>query len=176
MEEIWKDIIGYEGYYQISNYGNVRSLDRIDCNNRFRKGKECKKILTEDGYYKVSLSKNGKDKRYFIHRLVAIHFLDKVEGCDCVNHKDENKINNMVDNLEWCTRYYNNNYGTRNQRIVDAQSIKTAMIDIQTGKIVKIFKSAQLASEYIKGDASSICKARNNKRRTAYGYRWEVVQ
>lgn len=176
MKEIWKDIIGYEGYYQISNYGNVRSLDRIDCKNRFRKGKDCKKILTEDGYYKAGLSKNGVEKRHFIHRLVALHFIENPNNLECVNHKDENKINNCVDNLEWCSREYNNNYGTRNKRIGEAESIKTAMIDKNTGCMLMVFNSAREAAKYIGGDESSICKVRNGRRKSAYGYRWEVVQ
>lgn len=173
--EAWKNIIGYEGYYQISNLGNVRSLDRIDCNNHFREGKKCRKIPTEDGYYKVSLSKNGNEKRFFIHRLVAIHFIDNPQNLECVNHKDEIKTNNHVDNLEWCTRAYNNNYGTRNQRIREIESIRTAMVDISTGAVLMIFNSAREAAKYIGGDESSICKVRNGKRKSAYGYRWEVV-
>ena len=173
--EIWKDIVGYEGFYQVSNLGNVRSLDRIDCKNHFRSGKVCKKILTEDGCYKVSLNKDSIEKRFFIHRLVAIHFIDNPNNLECVNHKDENKINNSVKNLEWCTRAYNNNYGTRNKRIADCESIKTAMIDIKTGYVLMVFNSAKDAAEYVGGDQSSICKVRNGKRKSAYGYRWEVV-
>lgn len=140
MMEIWKDIPNYEGYYQVSNKGNIRSVDRMDCQNRFRKGIMCKKLENEDGYY-----------------------------------KDENKKNNCIENLEWCTRKYNNNYGKRNQKIIEKQSIKTAMIDIKTGKILKVFKSAKEASDYVNGDQSVICKARNGKRKTAYGFGWEVV-
>lgn len=173
--EVWKDIIGYEGFYQVNNYGNVRSLDRIDCRGRFRKGRQCKKIPTEDGYYKVGLCKNGVEKRYLIHRLVAIHFIDNPQSLECVNHKDENKINNCVDNLEWCTREYNNNYGARNKRIAQTQSIRTAMIDIKTGEVLMVFDSAHIAAKYVNGDESNICKCRNGKQKTAYGYRWEVI-
>lgn len=173
--ETWKDIVGYEGFYQISNQGNVRSLDRIDCKNHFRKGKACKKILTEDGYYKVSLNKDSVEKRFFIHRLVAIHFISNPNNLECVNHKDENKTNNCIENLEWCSRSYNNNYGTRNKRIANIQSVKTAMIDKNTGRVLMIFNSAKDAAKYVNGDESSICKVRNKKRKSAYGYRWEVV-
>lgn len=174
-KEVWKDIPNYEGYYQVSNKGNIRSVDRMDCQNRFRKGKMCKKLENEDGYYKVSLSKNGIEKRFFIHRLVAMAFIENPNDFDCINHKDENKKNNCIENLEWCTRKYNNNYGKRNQKIVEKQSIKTAMVDIKTGKILKVFKSAKEASIYVNGDQSVICKARNGKRKTAYGFGWEVV-
>ena len=175
MVEVWKDIQGYEGFYQVSNFGNVRSLDRIDCNGRFRKSRNCKKILTTDGYYKVGLSKDGIEKRFFIHRLVAIHFIDNPQNLECINHKDENKTNNCLENLEWCSREYNNNYGTRNKRIGEFSNKKTTMIDINTNNVLMIFKSAKEASEYVNGDASSICKARNGKRKSAYGYRWGVI-
>lgn len=174
--EVWKDIVGYEGSYQVSNLGNVKSLDRKDCINRFRKGKECKKIPTKDGYYKVGLSKNGNEKRFFVHRLVAMHFVNNPNNLECVNHKDENKTNNIADNLEWCTRAYNNNYGTRNKRIGEYSSVKTAMIDIATNDVLMIFNSAKEASKYVNGDESSICKVRNGRRKSAYGYRWEVVK
>lgn len=173
--EKWKDIKGYEGFYQVSDHGSVRSLDRIDCMNHFRKGRPCNFIKTDDGYYKVGLNKDSIEKRFFVHRLVALHFIENPKGYECVNHKDENKTNNIVDNLEWCSRTYNNNYGTRNKRIGVLSSVKTAMVDIKTGKTIKVFNSAREASRYVNGDESSICKVRNGKRKSAYGYRWEVI-
>ena len=176
MSEIWKEIKGYEGYYCVSNHGRIKSLDRIDCNNHFRKGKMCRMILTKEGYYKVELSKNGISKRYFVHRIVGEHFIENPLSLECINHIDENKINNNADNLEWCDRKYNNNYGTRNKRIGEASSKKTAMIDKYTHKVIKVFNSAREAAKYINGDESSICKVRNGKRRSAYGYYWEVMK
>lgn len=173
--EIWKDINGYDGFYQVSNLGNVRALERIDCRGQRRPAHLCRFIKTDDGYYKVGLSKDGIEKRFFVHRLVAIHFIDNPCGYDCVNHIDENKKNNKSDNLEWCCRAYNNNYGTRNKRISQIQCIRTAMIDIKTREVLMVFDSAHIAAQYVNGDESSICKCRNGKRKTAYGYRWEVV-
>lgn len=173
--EIWKDINGYVGFYQVSNYGNVRALERIDCKNHRRPAHLCRLIKNDDGYYKIGLSKDGIEKRFFVHRLVAIHFIENPLGYECVNHIDENKTNNNAKNLEWCSREYNNNYGTRNKRISQIQGIRTAMIDIKTREVIKVFDSANIAAQYVNGDESSICKCRNGKRKTAYGYRWEVV-
>ena len=110
--EIYKDIEGYEGLYQISNYGNVKSL------NYKKTGKDglLKPQYDSDGYCQVSLYKHHKGKSFPIHRLVAEHFIDNPDNLYEVNHKDENKLNNCVDNLEWCSHEYNCNYGTRNKR------------------------------------------------------------
>lgn len=175
MIETWKDIQGYEGLYQISNAGNVRSLERIDCRGQVRHGKAVKMIKTKDGYFKASLNKDSIEKRFFVHRLVALHFVDNPNGLDCVNHLNEDKTDNRSVNLEWCTREYNNNYGTRNKRIGIAESKKTAMIDIASGHILRVFNSAHEAALAIGGDESSICKVRNGKRKSAYGYKWEEV-
>jgi hypothetical protein len=121
MEEQWKDIKGYEGLYEVSNLGNVRSLDRVIKSKHngtmLRKGQILTPFYEEKkGYYQVSLSKDGKNKKHRVHRLVASAFLDNPHSYTDVNHKDEVKTNNNVDNLEWCTRKYNNNYGTKPER------------------------------------------------------------
>ena len=117
-KESWKDIEGYEGLYQISNLGKVRSLNRIvqGTNDYFQKGIELKPI--DNGKYLfVTLRKNGNKKIFYIHRLVAEYFVDNPNNYNEVNHIDENKHNNSYNNLEWCTHKYNANYGTRNERI-----------------------------------------------------------
>lgn len=110
MEEIWKDIKQYEGYYQISNHGRVRSLDRyVSYPNykKFVKGKIMKLKTKKKGYLFVILQKNHQSKSYHVHRLVGLHFLEGwFEGAD-INHKDGNKANNFLCNLEWCTRKEN---------------------------------------------------------------------
>lgn len=120
MEEIWKDIEGYEGLYQVSNLGNVRSL-------LFGKTKTLKKRFC-CGYFRVVLYKNGSSKSCLIHRLMAQAFLPNPNNLKFVNHKDECKTNNFIyvndegcvdllkSNLEWCDFRYNCNYGTRNER------------------------------------------------------------
>lgn len=129
MQEAWKDIPNFEGYYQVSNFGRIRSITRkaktkiLNNNYRTIKGQLISPAKTKDGYLKVSLSK--KHKRYYfrVHRLVANAFLSNPNNYPVINHKDENKLNNRVDNLEWCSIKYNCNYGTRNERISKANSI-----------------------------------------------------
>ena len=108
MQEIWKDIRGYEGYYQVSNFGNVRSMDRVDSYCRNLKGRILK--LSNGIYKSVTLSINNVCKNYNVHRLVAEAFIPNPDNLPCINHKDEDKHNNNVNNLEWCTYGYNNNY------------------------------------------------------------------
>ena len=103
VQEIWKDIQGYEGFYQISNFGRVKSLGGI-CGTCKRKEKIRALHHTKDGYVKVRLLRNSNDKTYRVHRLVAEAFIPNPNGYDTVNHIDGNKDNNCVDNLEWCDR------------------------------------------------------------------------
>ena len=121
IEEIWKPVVGYEGLYEVSSYGRVRSLDRYDSRNRFLKGRILRLNDDGKGYLRVQLSSNGKAKMYSVHRLVAIAFLPNPDNLPEVNHRDEDKINNSVENLEWCDGKYNVNYGTRNDRIRDTR-------------------------------------------------------
>lgn len=103
--EIWVDVKGYEGVYKISNFGNVTSIDRINNNGEFIKGK--KLYGRFQPYHIVSLSKNGKCKQLLVHRLVAIHFIKNLNNYSEVNHLDGNKINNYYKNLQWCNRQQN---------------------------------------------------------------------
>ena len=121
MPEIWKNIKDYEGLYQISNLGRVK---------RIWKTKEniCTPILQKEYYY-INLCKHQKSKRKLLHRLVAQAFIPNPDNLTEVNHKDEDKLNNRVENLEWCTSKYNSNYGTRNIR--KAKPIQC----IETGKV-----------------------------------------
>lgn len=111
MKEIWKDINGYEGIYQISNLGNLKSLDRECYNSRYgsfkREGGLMKTPLNSDGYPYCTLSKNGVPRTYKVHRLVAEAFISKDDQKKFVNHKDGIKSNNKVSNLEWCTHSEN---------------------------------------------------------------------
>ena len=117
IEEIWRPIEGYEGLYEVSSYGKVRSLDRYDSRNHFRKGKVLSLVKNKEGYLQVNLCCNGKNKMFLVHRLSAQAFIPNPDNLPQVNHKDEDKTNNSVDNLEWCDCSYNNNYGTRKDKV-----------------------------------------------------------
>lgn len=120
-EEIWRPIDGYEGLYEVSNTGLIRSLDRFVGNRNRIKGKILSIKIEKTGYCSVALFKYGKMKRYLVHRLVAKTFIPNTEGLPQVNHRDENKRNNRVDNLEWCDSKYNINYGSRTQRSINTK-------------------------------------------------------
>lgn len=125
MKEKWKNITDYEELYQVSNLGKIKNVKR----NKIKKA-----TLNKDGYYVVKLSKNNKKKVYLIHRLVAKEFIENKNNYDIVNHKDENKINNKAENLEWCTTKYNNNYGTRMYKYNTKKYINEALILLKSGK------------------------------------------
>ena len=187
MEEIWKDIPGYETLYQVSNLGNVRSLDHIRKNGKkenqicISKGKILKQAKQkESGYMFAVLSKNGKTKGFRVHRLVAETFLENPNNYKCVNHKDENKENNNVNNLEWCSYLYNNNYGTKKDRlkIIQQKRVgrKVNQYDLN-GTLIKKWNCIMDIERYLKKERSNavISACCRNKTKTAYGYRWEYA-
>lgn len=110
MQEVWKDIEGYEGLYQVSNLGRVKSLERVKPNGQCVPEKNKTPCLKGNGYLALQLYKDGKPKNYYIHRLVADHFIPNLEGKETVNHINGNKQNNSADNLEWCTYTENNKH------------------------------------------------------------------
>ena len=120
-KEYWKPVVGYEGLYEVSNYGRIKSFDTYRKGNngsiRCCKGRILKLRTDKDGYFKVVLYKNNKPKTFTVHRLVAEAFLPNPDNLPCVNHKDECKTNNNVNNLEWCNIKYNINFGTRNEKV-----------------------------------------------------------
>ena len=123
MSEEWRSVVGYEGLYEVSNTGQVRSLDRYVKGKSYRlhKGKVLSPGKNSRGYLSAVLSYNGKHKAITVHRLVAEAFLPNPDNLPEINHKDEDKTNNSVDNLEWCDRSYNNNYGTRKDKERDTK-------------------------------------------------------
>ena len=118
--EIWKQIAGYEELYEISSFGNVRSLDRVVPHTTKRQKRCAGKTISHDinwaGYHRVTLFKEHKRTRYAVHRLVAEAFVPNINNLPQINHKDENPHNNCASNLEWCDNKYNINYGTRTER------------------------------------------------------------
>ena len=115
--EIWKPVVGYEGLYEVSNWGIIKALPKIDEDGHKRKERLLKPCYDSKKYLIVKLSKNKITKNYKVHRLVAEAFIPNPNNLPQVNHKDENKTNNVVTNLEWCDAKYNNSYGTRKERI-----------------------------------------------------------
>lgn len=168
--EIWKDIEGYESLYQVSNLGNVKSLNY----NKTKKERLLKLTKNKDGYLQVNLHKEGKAKIYRVHRLVALAFIpnnDKTK--DQVNHIDEDKTNNRVENLEWCTREYNHNYGTRTERMAKAKSKK--VICVETGEIFNSVVEVERKLGLNKGVISNCCNHKKGHN-TCGGYHWEFVE
>ena len=140
-DEVWKDILGYEGVYQVSNHGRIRSLDRY-VGRRFFPGKIFSLNPNRYGYVRVDLRYRGKSKSSAVHRLVAEAFLDNPNGLPQINHKDENKSNNHVDNLEWCTAEYNINYGHRTEKMSHGNHFNAKVTQEQVD---------QIRAEYQKG-------------------------
>lgn len=115
MKEIWKDIVGYEGIYEVSNTGKVRThKDKTTLSDRhgIRKWKqrELKQKVSKDNSCRVSLWKNKKEQTWLVHRLVALSFIPKIPGKEYINHIDGSRLNNTVENLEWCNHKENNNH------------------------------------------------------------------
>lgn len=189
MEEIWKDIKGYEGLYQISNLGRVKSVDKYDRLGRFWKGKILNPHKQLNCYLSVGLCKGGKMKTFYIHRLVAEAFIPNPNNYSIINHMDYNPSNNFVGNLEWCTYEYNNNYGTRNKKL--SQSLKGHSISEQTkqkisqlknksvlqftkdGEFVREWKSVKEAEETL--GIYQISRCARCERKTAGGFKWSYL-
>ena len=175
MKEIWKDIEEYEGYYQVSNLGRIKSLSRekIMPNGTLCFTKE--RILSlnknRNGYMSVSLYKNNKRETFRIHRLVAIAFIPNPNNLTDVNHKDENKENNCVDNLEWCDKSYNNRYGTKIERQSDTRSYPIYQYDLK-GNLVKEWISTSRASKEGGFNYNCIKLCLYGKNKTHKGYFW----
>ena len=150
MQEVWKDIKGYEDIYQISNLGNVISKEREIKYKDGRVYKYPKLFITKsekgNGYIFVTLWKNNKAKRFLIHRLVADHFIENPLNKPCVNHIDENKKNNRFDNLEWCTHKENMNCGTVQKRNGVLHSRKVFAI-FSNGNIVEYDSHIKASNE-----------------------------
>lgn len=178
----WKNIKGFVGLYQIHNSGIVRSLDRKVWNRngyKLESGKILKPNILAKGYFQVYLTNAGITKCLQVHRLVAEAFIPNPQNLPQVNHKDENKSNNRVDNLEWCTQEYNTNYGTCTQRISNAHKAlqkgkRVVQIDKCSQTIIATYPNSAIAMEQTGIDASAIKKVCLNrpKFKTAGGYIW----
>ena len=180
QQEIWKDIEGFEGLYQISNLGRVYSLGgRImgRMNNRYKNKPRFIKPHMRNGYSHACLKKDGKQYHLKIHRLVAMAFIPNPNNLPFINHKDENKTNNTVENLEWCTAKYNLNYGTHNERMIETKSNNPIKQIDKDGNVIAIFRSSREVERNLGFNHHSITNCCKHKYgyKSAYGYKWEFV-
>ena len=177
MEEIWKDIKGFEGLYQISNYGSVKALkckEKEGRGNWRKKDKIIKQSEDKKGYLRVRIYKNSVLYTKKVHRLVAIAFIENPEKKSQVNHIDENKKNNNANNLEWCDNKYNCNYGTRTKRAtksnINKETTSVPVLCIETNIIYPSINEA-----IRKTGATNIFYCCIGKRKTAGGYHWKYA-
>ena len=178
--ELWKDIKSFEGLYQVSTWGRVRSLDKyIDVKIRnvdkvLKRGKILKPVYYKNGYLTVGLCKNGKVTRFYVHRLVAEAFIPNPENKPEVNHKDEVKSNNYRTNLEWMTTKENINYGTHTKRSAEKRS-KTVYQYDKDYNLIKEWSSASEAGRngFLRSHVNACCLG---KCKTHKGFIWSYEE
>jgi hypothetical protein len=181
-----KAVKGYEGYYEVDQFGRVFGLDRTvtvaDGDRTYEKpiaGRQLKQSKHSKGYKTVALTKDGETRHLFVHRIVAEAFLPNPDNLPMVNHKDEDKTNNFLENLEWCTAAYNRTYGNAIERhakkLRGRESGKRIPV-IQRyvdGVFVSRHDSVEAAARSVNGSGGAISAVCKGKRKLAYGYRWE---
>ena len=156
-----KDVIGYEGLYQVTSCGKVWS---------YKSGKFLKPVKDKVGYSIVGLHKDGEQKKYYIHRLVAMTYIPNPDNLPQVNHKDENKENNALPNLEWCDQKYNINYGSHNKRMA-----KSLSKPVFCEELNRKFDGARIAARELGLDQSHITQCCKGKQKTTGGYHWRYA-
>ena len=177
----WRTVKGFEGVYEVSNLGVVKSLGRYENGHTgkkysttyYRKEKTLKQCLRK-GYPFVCLRKDGKTYNKSVHRLVAEAFIPNPSNLSEVNHKDENPLNNNVENLEWCDRKYNNNYGSRNEKSASKHRKPINQFDLN-GVFIKQFKSQTEASKELNIQQANINKCLNGLRNKAGNFIWKYA-
>lgn len=177
MGEIWKDIKDYEGLYQISSLGRVRSLDRlvsIHNSMRIAKGQVINQHITKSGYCVVNLYKGNKRKALQVHRLVAQAFIPNPDNLPQVNHKSEVKTENFVENLEWCDQSYNVSYNGLPRKRGRALRKPIIQMDLDGNEIFGwlSLRDCQSITGYHRGFIADVC---NGKYSQAYGYKWKYA-
>lgn len=177
----WKDVVGFEGLYKVSDTGLVKTVPRIDKLGRTVKEIVLKTRKNNRGYYQVHLHKDGKEYLKLVHRVVAMSFLPNPKNLPQINHKDEDKANNAVPNLEWCDNLYNRHYGTGYQRSVanhDYRSIglrnsKAVRQLSLSGEFIAEYASAKFASEITGISVQGIRRCCSGYSKTAGKYLWQ---
>lgn len=183
--EEWRNIPLYDGYF-VSNYGRVKSIDRIihyvgkRCGDHIHYGKIIKGYINKKGYVAIGLRGLLKHECRRVHQLVMLAFCKKPSDCDQINHRDENKLNNCLYNLEYCNQSYNNNYGTRAERysqvvLNDKRRSKRVAQYTLSGKLIAIFPSLHQIQRDLGFQHNHIQRNCNGKSHTSYGFKWEWV-
>lgn len=188
QSEIWKDVPGYSGLYQVSNLGRVKSIERVDANKHLVRERILKQSNRGNGYNVVVLYSKGH-KMFAVHRLVALAFIPNPDGLPQINHKNEIKTDNRVENLEWCTARQNANYGTNRERISRTRKCsKRCKDDVERRK--RQIEQYDLSGNFIRRyDSISDAKIENGipvnngslnaclkgKQKTAYNYVWKYA-
>lgn len=171
MIEIWRDIKDYEGLYQVSSYGRVRSLGN---GGTYKTSRILKFYKNKGGYLQVMLCKDGKRKWFRVNRLVATAFLDNPDNKPEVNHKSEDKMDNRVENLEWVWHKDNINHGSRNKKVAKALS-KPVLQFSKKGDLIREWSSVQECGR--NGfEQSNVCNCCNGKRKSHKGYIWKYKE
>ena len=179
--EVWRPVVGYEGLYEVSNHGRVRSVDRVheqkgrygQIVSHLYKGQLLSPRIRRN-YLAVTFCIANKLIAFSIHRLVAQAFVPNPDNLPCVNHKDECKTNNHADNLEWCSILYNNKYGTRLDKVAKARSKPVEQLSIE-GEHIAFFPSAAAAARKLNVKPNHICRVTRGNRKKAYGYKWRYI-
>ena len=174
-KEIWKDIEGFEGLYQVSNMNNIKSLERTVWDNRGYYRTVHERILkarkNNNDYLQVNLWKDGKAKKYLVHQLVATAFCENPEGYTEVNHINEDKADCRAENLEWCSRSYNLSYNGRAKKVAEKKSKPVIAIHKINGLILK-FPSAHEAERQLGIAQNHICACCKGRLKSIGGFYW----